>query len=438
MTAIPSKTIRPQALARQDNAQRKERLGLVTRVLHIRVKDKHAVFLQSLAREVNLVWNYVNDLSYKITRREGRFASAFDIAHYTCGATKEGLNLHSQTIQAITEECVTRRKQFKKSRLNWRVSNPKSSRYSLGWVPFKSSAIAYRNGQVWFGGQAISLWDSFGLAGYAKDEVLGPGNFSQDARGRWYLNLTVEAASWPREDRPERLNQVHGNAIGIDLGLKDFMATSVGGKVEARRFYRDLETASAMAQRAGKRQRVKAIHAKIANRRKDFLHKESTALVNTHQAIFVGNVNASALARTSMGKSVLDAGWSSFRAMLQYKCDSAGVWFKAVNEAFSTQDCSCCGSRAGPKGREDLDVRAWTCPVCGTHHDRDVNAATNIKIRGLALLAQEFEKEFSTAAQARACETAANKEAARAATGVGHDPLAVGISVLPTQVAAVG
>lgn len=431
MTPVAIKPIRAQEIARQSNAQRKAQLGLSSRVLRIRVKDKHASFLQMLASEVNLVWNYINDLSLQITRRERRFASAFDLAKYTTGATKQGLNLHSQTVQAVTEEHVTRRKQFKKIKLNWRTSNPKSARYSLGWIPFKTAAIAYRNGQVWFGGRAISLWDSFGLKTYAtgeKKEEFGSGSFSQDAKGRWYLNLTIEAASWPKEDRVERLKQVQGNAVGIDLGLKEFFATSEGVVVSAQRFYRDLEPQLATAQRAGKKTRVKAIHTKIANRRKDFLHKESTALVNQYQAIFVGDVNASALAKTSMGKSVLDAGWSAFRTMLQYKCDSAGVWFKAINESYSTQDCSCCGARAGPKGRGELKVRHWTCPVCEVQHDRDINAGTNIKMRGLAWLEGEVMR-ISATGEARAVEAVVNKGVVNTTPGVGHDPLVAGITV---------
>jgi putative transposase len=94
-----------------------------------------------------------------------------------------------------------------------------------------------------------------------------------------------------------------------------------------------------------------------------------------------------------MAKSVLDAGWSQFRTMLRYKCDSAGAWFDEVNEANSTQDCSACLARSGPKGLKDLGsmfaehAKEWTCPECGTHHDRDVNAARNILRRGHATLA---------------------------------------------------
>ncbi|MDO9177556.1 MAG: transposase, partial [Agitococcus sp.] len=86
---------------------------MTTRVLRLRLKDKHAKFLRAMACEVNFVWNYVNDLSYKVLQREHRFMSAYDLNAYTTGATKAGLSLHSQTVQAVNEEFVTRRKQFK-------------------------------------------------------------------------------------------------------------------------------------------------------------------------------------------------------------------------------------------------------------------------------------------------------------------------------------
>jgi transposase len=111
-------------------------------------------------------------------------------------------------------------------------------------------------------------------------------------------------------------------------------------------------------------------------------------LVTGHGALFVGNVNASALAKTRQAKSVLDAGWSAFRTMLLYKCADAGVWFAEVDEAFSTQTCSVCNSRAGPKGRQGLGMRGWQCAVCGAIHDRDANAAHNILAAGHRRLAE--------------------------------------------------
>lgn len=349
-----------------------------------------------------MVWNYCNELSFTHTQRTGKFFSSYDLQNYTKGATKEGLKLNSASVQMIGAEYVTRRKQFKKVKLNWRVSNPKSSKRSLGWIPFRHDCISYEGGQIQYAGIRLGLWDSYGLSSHE----LGSGSISEDARGRWYLNITVTSPGWPKS---VDLNQVRTEAIGIDLGLKDLIACSDGFTVEAQQFYRDLEPKLTIAQRAGKKVRVKSIHAKIANRRKDHLHKLTTSLVGRHQAIFVGDVSSSQLVKTTMAKSVLDAGWSAARTMLKYKCDDAGVWFKEVNESYSTQECSSCGARTGPKGLNGLSERTWTCSVCLTNHDRDLNSARVIKARGLVWLEAEFQNEISTTREAKAVEAVVNK-----------------------------
>jgi putative transposase len=263
------------------------------------------------------------------------------------------------------------------------------ARRSLGWIPFKVRTIRYRGGQVYFAGRWLSLWDSYGLSNFE----LRAGNFSEDSRGRWYLNVCVPRAQGVADGRNKpSVGSILDHSVpslGIDLGLKSFAAFSDGRPpIDAQRFYRDLEPALARAQRARQAKRSRAIQAKIANRRKDFLHKLSTELIKANGALFVGDVNASALAKTRQAKSVLDAGWSAFRTMLQYKCAHAGVWFQEVDEAFSTQTCSVCNSRAGPKGRKDLGIRGWQCPVCEAIHDRDVNAAHNILAAGHRRLAE--------------------------------------------------
>jgi putative transposase len=141
------------------------------------------------------------------------------------------------------------------------------------------------------------------------------------------------------------------------------------------------------AQRARKKKRIKAIHAKISNRRKDFLHKLSSRLMDECGGIFVGNVNASGLAKTRMAKSVLDAGWSALRTMLAYKAMARRVWFEVIDEVFSTQTCSECGALGGPKGIAGLGIRDWACTEYGVHHDRDVNSAKLILALGCQRLA---------------------------------------------------
>jgi putative transposase len=250
--------------------------------------------------------------------------------------------------------------------------------------------IRYGGGQVYFAGRWLSLWDSFGLSNFE----LRAGNFSEDSRGRWYLNVCVPnfPGSAGERYKPARESILDGSvpSLGIDLGLKRFAAFSDVGMppIDAEQFYRDLEPALARAQRARKNKRTRAIHARVRNRRADFLHKLSTRLVKGHGAVFVGNVNASALAKTRQAKSVLDAGWSAFRTMLLYKCADAGVWFGEVDEAYSTQTCSVCKNRAGPKGWKGLGIRGWRCGDCGAINDRDVNAARNILAAGHRRLAE--------------------------------------------------
>lgn len=348
-----------------------------TKTLKLRIKDKHARALLSMAREVNLVWNYCNETSHRAIRERHQWLSGFDLQKLTNGFSKcDGVQVGSATVQQVCEDYAKARKQFKRSKLRWRVSNPKSSKYSLGWVPFKARALQYKNGQVVFAGQRFGLWDSYGLANYE----LRAGSFSEDSRGRWYLNVVVKV-------------QAKTNAatacLGIDLGLKEAAVTSDAQRIEGR-FYRKLEAKLGIAQRAGKKHRVKALHAKIANQRKDALHKFSAEMVKNYGVIVVGDVASAKLVKTKMAKSTLDAGWASLKTMLEYKSQQAGVVFEVVNESYTTQTCSCCGTipASSPKGRAGLRIRAWTCSDCGATHDRDVNAARNILAAGLRRLAE--------------------------------------------------
>ena len=131
------------------------------RTLRIRVKDKHAHYLSALAREVNVVWNFVNELSVTVFQRGRRSRSGCDLQKYTNRASKEGLRLHSQTIQGIAAEYATRRKQLKKVKLAWRKSG--GARRALGWMPFKAVGIPCSNGRIRYGKVWLTLWDSYGL-----------------------------------------------------------------------------------------------------------------------------------------------------------------------------------------------------------------------------------------------------------------------------------
>ena len=276
--------------------------------------------------------------------REREFLSGFDFWPYLKGCTCGEAAL-CLPVQAVQETARVRAKPRAAPQGAPLLAQERRGAPLARSVPFKVRTIRYQGGQVYFAGQWLSLWDSFGLGNYQ----LRAGSFSEDARGRWYLNVSVEV---PQRVGPMLPRALPALEVGIDLGLKALAGLSDGSTIEAPRFYRDLEPALAVAQRAGKAQRARALHAKISNRRKDFLHKFSCDLAHKSAAIFVGNVSASQLATGRHAKSVLDAGWSALRTMLRYKCDDAGAWFEEVNEAYSTQTCSACKSRTGPKGRK--------------------------------------------------------------------------------------
>jgi putative transposase len=328
----------------------------------LRLRDTHAAELNRQARAVNYVWNYLNQTQRKAARECRRWLSGFDLMRLTVGTSAE-LDLHAHTIQRVCRAYADARRIHKKPWLRWRGHR------SLGWVPFNTGHVAFDGEAFTFRGVR---YVTMHLREIPEGALLGAGSFNADARGRWYLNVPVEV--------PEATSASLSD-VGIDLGLKDFAALSTGETIPAPRLYRASEAALATAQRARKTKRTRQIHAKAANRRKDFLHKHSLAIVQAHGRVFVGNVSASKLARTSLAKSVLDAGWSTFRNMLRYKSRlrGGGVYLE-VSEYLSSQVCSACGSlpASRPKGIADLRQRVWRCSDCGTVHDRDVNAARNI------------------------------------------------------------
>lgn len=352
--------------------------------MSVRVRDKHIRILRQMSFEVNQTWNLANEMTSEaawipvpeVGYIKGYVLSVFDVQKMTAGIQKQrGWLIGSATVQEVIAVHGKARRQFKTSKLRWRVSSGRKR--SLGWIPFKARATTWQNGQVKFAGQYFNVWDSYGLSQYK----FRAGSFSEDARGRWYFNIAVEVEVEPSTGT---------EAFGIDLGLKDTATCSDGTKLEAARRYRHLEQQLGIAQRANKKNRVRAIHAKIKNRRKDDNHQFSTALVKRAGAIFVGNVSSSALAKNKRSaKSVLDAGWHQLKTQLEYKAIARSVWYEEIDEAYTTQTCSCCGviSNSSPKGRAGLGIREWTCCACGSTHDRDINAARNILALGHQRLA---------------------------------------------------
>ena len=336
------------------------------RTLRLKVKAEGYAWLNVAATEVNQVWNYANATSYKAARPfvgTAKWLSAFDLDKLTAGATACFERIGSGTIQRVNAEFATRRRQFKRAKLRWRVS--KGAKRSLGWVPFKAVQLKRKGKSLRFSGKAFRVFEQ-GLLDGVQWQC---GCFAQDSVGDWWLCLPVE--------REESHSVAPKEAVGIDLGLKDIAATSDGDKLRAGHFYRNIEQKIASAQRRGHKRQAKRLHRTAARRRKDALHKFSRKIVNEYQTIKIGDVSSLKLAKTRMAKSVLDAGWGMLKTQLHYKGQQAGRSVFIVSERNSTRTCSSCWALTGPTGLDMLVVRTWVCSACGVTHDRDVNSARN-------------------------------------------------------------
>lgn len=213
---------------------------------------------------------------------------------------------------------------------------------------------------------------------------------SRDAAGRWHVSILVETTI---EHLPPTTAEV-----GVDAGLTALVTLSTGekitnprhGKRDHARLARAQKTLSrkqkGSSNRAKARLRVARVHARIADRRRDLLHKLSTRLVRENQTVVIEDLNVRGMMRNRMlARAIGDASWAQLRSMLDYKTRWYGRELIVVDRWYpSTKTCSRCGYLLD---RLPLDVREWTCPECDTTHDRDVNAATNILAAGRAVTA---------------------------------------------------
>ena len=254
---------------------------------------------------------------------------------------------------------------------------------------YSSNAFVWRDGKITLAKMNESLdirWSRPLPEGSKPSSV----TMSKDCADRYFISILVE------EDM-EYLPPSE-QSVGADLGLKSFVALSTGEIVGNPKFFAQDEKKLAKAQRRhakkkkGSKNRDKArknvarLHARIADRRRDFLHKLSTRLIREHQTICVESLAVKNMVKNEkLSKAISDVGWSEFVFQLEYKAEWYGRTLVKIDRWYpSSKRCFDCGHVLDSL---PLDVREWTCPECGVHHDRDINAANNIKAVGLTVFA---------------------------------------------------
>src|ERR1700756_1968561 len=265
----------------------------------------------------------------------------------------------------------------------------KSRRKSRQAAEYTRSAFRWRDGRLTLAKmeQPLDIRWSRPLPGGAEPSTA---TVSRDAAGRWFVSLLCEC--------PVQPHPAAGAAVGIDAGITSLVALSTGEKIASPRHERRDRERLAKAQRElsrkqkGSANREKArvkvarVHARIADRRKDFLHQLTTRLVRENQAGVIEDLGVTNMVGNHcLARAISDAAWGDLRGMLGYKCDWYGRDLIVIDRWYpSSRTCSACGHLAASM---PLNVREWDCANCGTRHDRDINAAINIKAAGLAVTA---------------------------------------------------
>jgi putative transposase len=233
---------------------------------------------------------------------------------------------------------------------------------------YTRSAFRYRDGQLFLAKQT------------------GPLRFI-----RWYVTFQLDVA------HPQPLPKT-GNAVGVDLGIRSFAATSDGAVIDnpsllqrkqrnlARYQRRMARKQKGSNNRAKAARKVAVAHGKVRRARNDFLHNTSTRLVRANDMIVIEDLNVSGIVRNRrLARAVSDCGWSSFRRTLDYKTAKWGKTLVVIDRFFpSSKTCAVCGHMLA---QLNLATRTWRCPSCGNRHDRDLNAAKNILAEGLSVTA---------------------------------------------------
>lgn len=337
---------------------------MIQRQLKLKLTKGQEASLLEWLPTLTSIWNWAVR-KIEMDAHGGIYYTPKEFQNLLAGTSKK-LDIPSHTIQGMLKlahqswgRCF--KKLAKKPRL-------KGQRNRLNSIPFPDPIAKPQNFRIKIPG--------LGPVRYHKQEI--PDGKIKCARiikraSGWYLCLFIDA-------QPAAIPNLADGIVGIDPGYKHLLTLSTGEKIEhPKELQRTIHRVS-QAQLGGNKKLIARLQERTSNQRKDRNHKLSRRLVSENAVIAFSKDNLRGLSRSGFGKSVAAASHGQLRAMLDYKSRAGGRQYLEVASHNSTRICSHCGAHTGPYGRAGLSVRQWECSACGTHHDRDVNAAINTLI----------------------------------------------------------
>lgn len=337
------------------------------------------------------VWNYFLDLRQKSWRQENKSLSYYDTAKLLTQLKKQSEYLWLNDVSIIPlrysiYELDGAYKKFFKRNCGYPNFKKKSGKNSIG---LDASAFTVKNNKFFIAKNKQPLNIKFHRQ-LPQNQEIKYIHITLEPSDKWYVSFNLD-------DPSIKLLSPTTSMVGIDLGITKFAATSNGDKIKSPDLKPEYQKLKKLQRRLSKKQkgsnnrnkaRIKVArqYEKITNIRRNFHHQVSRKLINENQVIVLEDLKVSNMVKNrKLSRAISEQGWYQFRSFLEYKCNWYGRELIVINQWYpSSKTCSYCGSI---QSKMPLNVREWVCPDCGTHHDRDINAAKNILAVGTTVSA---------------------------------------------------
>ena len=353
-------------------------------------KEQETLLRQTLGC-ARFVWNYFLDLRQKSWKQEQKSLSYYDTTKLLTQLKKQPEYIWLNDVSIIPlrysiYELDATYKKFFKGNCGYPNFKKKSGRNSIG---VDVTAFRIKDGKFFIAKNKQPLNIRFHRQ-LPQNQEIKYIHISLEPSGKWYVSFNLE-------DQSIQPLSPTDDMVGIDLGVSTFATTSNGDKIKSPDLTEEHKKLKKLQRRLSKKQkgsnnrnkariRVARQHERITNIRRNFHHQVSRKLINENQVIVLEDLTVSNMVKNrKLSRAISEQGWYQFRSFLEYKCNWYGRELIIINQWYpSSKTCSSCGSI---QTKMPLNIREWTCPDCGVHHDRDINAAKNILAVGTTVSA---------------------------------------------------